>query len=105
VELFIAGIGPSEAELKEIALRHRLRDHIHWLGVVTHDKLPEFYAAADALVLPSHSEGTPTVLLETMAMGTPAIITRVGGVPDVVQHAENGLLFEPNESYARAFDR
>jgi glycosyltransferase involved in cell wall biosynthesis len=98
VELFIVGIGPSEDELKAIAHRHRLRDHIHWLGVVTHDRLPDLYAAADAFVLPSHSEGTPTVLLETMAMGTPAIITRVGGVPDVVQHAENGLLFEPGDA-------
>jgi glycosyltransferase involved in cell wall biosynthesis len=97
-ELFIVGIGPSEHELKAICHRHRLRDHIHWLGVVTHDKLPDLYAAADAFVLPSHSEGTPTVLLETMAMGTPAIITRVGGVPDIVHHAENGLLFEPGDA-------
>jgi glycosyltransferase involved in cell wall biosynthesis len=98
VELFVAGIGDCESDLKQAARQHRLRDHIHWLGVVHHADLPAFYCAADAFILPSYAEGTPTVLLEAMASGTPTVITRVGGVPDIVRHGENGLLFEPGDA-------
>jgi len=98
VELFMVGIGPSEHELKERARNHPLSEHIHWLGALSHDQLPGYYAAADAFVLPSRAEGTPTVLLEAMASNVPVIITRVGGVPDVVQHEVNGLLFDPDDS-------
>jgi len=98
VELFLVGIGPSEHELKERVRNHPLSEHIHWLGALSHDQLPGYYAAADAFVLPSRAEGTPTVLLEAMASNVPVIITRVGGVPDVVQHEVNGLLFDPDDS-------
>jgi glycosyltransferase involved in cell wall biosynthesis len=97
VELCVVGIGPSEAALKALANRHRLRDHIHWLGARPHDDLWELYAAADAFVLPSYREGTPTVMLEAMASGTPVVLTDVGGVPDVVRHEQNGLLFRPGD--------
>lgn len=99
-ELFLAGVGPSEAELKDRTRRHRLREHIHWLGALAHDRLPGYYAAADAFVLPSRAEGTPAALLEAMAVETPAIVTRVGGVPDLIEDGASGLLFEPDDSAA-----
>jgi glycosyltransferase involved in cell wall biosynthesis len=100
LEVFLAGIGPSESELRGLAGTHPFAGSIHWLGAVEHGALADLYCAADAFVLPSFAEGTPTVMLEAMASGTPAIVTRVGGVPDVIEHGRNGLLFDPGDDAA-----
>jgi glycosyltransferase involved in cell wall biosynthesis len=57
-----------------------------------------FYAAFDALVLPSVNEGTPVSAIESLAAERPVVATRVGGVPDVVADGEDGFLVEPGES-------
>jgi glycosyltransferase involved in cell wall biosynthesis len=46
-------------------------------------------------VLPSYHEGVPMALLEAMAAGLPAIVTPVGGIPDVLRHGVEGLMVEP----------
>src|SRR5437868_1273025 len=51
--------------------------------------------ACDVLVNPSLSEGVPNVVLEAMALGTPTVATRVGGVPDLIEHLTSGLLVAP----------
>src|SRR5207237_6913302 len=61
-----------------------------------------FYAAADVLVLPSHSEGSPNVLLEAMAAALPIVATSVGGVPEMVESNESALLVPSNDSPALA---
>ena len=55
------------------------------------------FASASALVLPSHWEGQPMVILEAMASGLPIISTPVGAIPDVVRHDVEGLLLEPHD--------
>lgn len=60
--------------------------------VGSRDDVQDFYAAADVVVLPSHSEGFPFVVLEALAMGKPVIATSVNGVPEVVEHLKTGLL-------------
>ncbi len=61
-----------------------------------------FYAMADVFVLPSHSEGSPNVLLEAMAAGLPIVSTAVGGVPDTVRHEASALLIQPRDPSALA---
>jgi glycosyltransferase involved in cell wall biosynthesis len=61
-------------------------------GAVT-DLVP-LYRKADILVMTSEDEGTPNALLEAMACALPVVATKVGGIPDVVQHRENGLLVD-----------
>jgi hypothetical protein len=51
--------------------------------------------SADAFILPSHSEGVPTVLFEALYTGTPSIFTTVGGVGDIVKDGEEALLIPP----------
>ena len=54
-------------------------------------------AAADVLVLPSHSEGMPNAVLESMAAGLAAIATRVGGVPTLIEDGQTGLLVDKQD--------
>jgi glycosyltransferase involved in cell wall biosynthesis len=54
-----------------------------------------YYAAFDAMILPSGNEGTPVSAIEALAAGRPVVATRVGGVPDVVRDGQDGFLVEP----------
>ncbi len=69
---------------------------ITYLGPRNHEDLLEWYQKASILVLPSFTEAFGIVLLEALACGTPAVSTRVGGIPEIVQNHENGILVPPN---------
>ncbi len=68
---------------------------LRFLGGVS-DMAP-LYPLADICVLASDFEGTPNVLLEAMACGLPVVATKVGGVPQIVQHGETGFLCGRND--------
>ena len=64
---------------------------------------PNVYAACDMIVIASlHTEASPIVLREAFASGRPVIATKVGDIPEIVRHRENGLLIEPGDSQALA---
>ena len=91
--LCMVGDGPDRPELERRA---------HELGVIRdtlflgyQEDVAPFYAAFDALVLPSSNEGTPVSAIEALAAGRPVVATRVGGVPDVVQEGQDGFLVDP----------
>ena len=94
------GDGPEEERLK--AARHRLglENQVTMAGL-QHDMRP-YYAVADAVVMPSHSEGSPNVLLEAMSAGVPVVATRVGGVPEIVTDEDSALLVESRNPEAMA---
>ncbi len=90
--LCMVGDGPDRAYLERRA---------HELGVVRdtlflgyQEEVAPFYAAFDALVLPSGNEGTPVSAIEALAAGRPVVATRVGGVPDVVRDGQDGFLVD-----------
>lgn len=69
---------------------------VRWHGVVRDRRvLSSLYDQASVLVLPSFSEGMPTVLLEAMGRGLPVVATRVGGIPALVQPGVTGWLVTP----------
>jgi len=64
---------------------------------------PNVYAACDMIVIASlHTEASPIVLREAFASGRPVIATKVGDIPEIVRHRENGLLIEPRDTQALA---
>jgi glycosyltransferase involved in cell wall biosynthesis len=99
-KLLIVGDGPErgavEAAIKTLGIGGR----VYLAGQIS-DVRP-YYAAADVFVLPSHSEGSPYVLLEAMRAGMPLIATSVGGVPEMVADKETALLVSPRDTQAMA---
>jgi glycosyltransferase involved in cell wall biosynthesis len=94
VQLFIAGRGAGEGELKALAARLGVAERVRFLGTLPQDRLRTLYSAANGLVLASVREGWPNVLLEAMACGTPVVVSRVGGTPEIVALPEAGVILE-----------
>ena len=89
-------------KLTRLIEKNRLNDHIIFLDFSPYSEVPKFLSASDVFVLPSISEGLPTVVLEAMATGIPIVATNVGGVPDIVEDGINGLLVSPRRPSALA---
>lgn len=90
--LLIAGDGPEEASLRELARARGVEARVTFLGAIKHDELRDYYGAVDILVLASSREGWANVLLEAMACGTPVVASNVWGTPEVVAVPEAGVL-------------
>ncbi|MBV9266145.1 MAG: glycosyltransferase [Acidobacteriaceae bacterium] len=98
--LMVVGSGPEQARLEALTRELDLSDKVIIVGQQS-DVLP-FYAAADVMVLPSHSEGSPHVVLEGMSFGIPIVATRVGGVPEILTDGETATLVEARNIRAMA---
>ncbi|MCK4413054.1 MAG: glycosyltransferase [Candidatus Eisenbacteria sp.] len=72
----------------------------HFLGARPHGEIATWLNAADLLVLPSFSEGTPVTVLEALASETPVVCTRVGACPELIDHGVTGLLIPPGDTDA-----
>lgn len=67
------------------------------LGFISRDALGEELRRAALVVLPTFEDNCPMVVLEAMAAGVPVAASRVGGVPDLIQHEVDGLMFDPGK--------
>jgi glycogen(starch) synthase len=82
--VLVAGSGPIEAELKARAAG--LGDHVRFLGFVPDEHLPLAYRAADLSIVPSVAlEGFGLIVVESLAAGTPVLVTGVGGLPETLE--------------------
>ena len=104
--LIYVGEGAKREELQERAKAVALTNRVVFTGHLPQRELAEWMASAYCLVLPSLTEGLGRVLIEAMAVGLPLIGTTVGGIPELIEPAVNGLLVPPGcpEELAAALD-
>jgi len=95
------GDGDLRAELERELASEIETGSVEFTGWVDHDSIPDQLSELRLLVLPSEpTEGLPTVILESMACGTPVLATPVSGVSDVVKNKKTGFLFtQINDDY------
>ena len=96
----IIGDGERRAELEAMAGQLGIAEATRFLG--WRDDMREVYADLDVVTLCSNNEGSPVALIEALAAARPVVSTRVGGVPNVVQDGESGLLVPPRDPAAFA---
>lgn len=96
-DLLLAGDGSHHDELKRLAADLRLESAIVFLGRVDRPRTVALFKGCSFFVLPSRHEPLGIVNLEAMAAGKAIVATRVGGVPELITHDENGLLVENND--------
>jgi glycosyltransferase involved in cell wall biosynthesis len=96
--LSIAGDGDIRyiESLKQIAIAKKIDQHISWLGFRQTDKF-EIYRQHDLFILPSHNENFGNVVLESLSVGTPVLLSKHVGLADYVSKENLGWVFDLNE--------
>jgi glycosyltransferase involved in cell wall biosynthesis len=100
--LVAAGIGSEQPALERRAAELGVGDRVRFVGKVAHDEVGWWMAAGDLFVLPSLSEGLPTVICEAMNVGRAVVATAVDGTPEIVREGRTGLLVPPSDPDALA---
>jgi len=91
--MLLVGSGAGSASVEKLVTDEGLSDSVRFLGY--REDVRNILQAADIFILVSHHEGSPNALLEAMAVGLPCIVTRIGGMPQIV--GEAGCLVEPGQ--------
>nr|WP_316643916.1 glycosyltransferase family 4 protein [uncultured Roseateles sp.] len=101
LRLALGGDGDLAA-VRTYASQLGLAESLDILGWVGEDDKRKELLRAEIFVLPSYKEGLPMAMLEAMAMAVPVVVTPVGGIPEAVQHEQQGLLVDPGQPQALA---
>lgn len=96
----LIGSGPEERHVREQVADRGLDRNVSFLG--TRHDVPRLLPGLDLFVLSSRYEGLAIALLEALAAGVPCVATRVGGIPEAVEHGTHGLLVPPSDPAALA---
>ncbi|MFN8168983.1 MAG: glycosyltransferase family 4 protein [Candidatus Nanopelagicales bacterium] len=102
LRLVVVGKGSQQEELEALARRRRVSRAVEFAGWLTEGGLRSVSAAADVAVVPSVYEPFGLVALEAAALGTPLVVADTGGLAEIVEHGETGLVFPPLDAAARA---
>ncbi len=89
--LILIGEGPDHKSSHDLAREYHMQEKVIYLG--TQDYIENLLACADLFLLPSSEESFGLAALEALSSKTPVIGTRIGGLPEVVDHNVNGLLY------------
>ncbi|HEY3441532.1 MAG TPA: N-acetyl-alpha-D-glucosaminyl L-malate synthase BshA [Paludibaculum sp.] len=99
-ELWMAGDGPDQSAAERLAFELGVHDHVKFLGKQNH--IEKLIPQADVLLLPSRMESFGLAALEAMACGVIPVATRVGGVPELITHGQDGYLEEVGDVASQA---
>lgn len=94
VHYWLAGAGEEEGPYRALAQKLGVTDRVHFLGPVANADLPQLYRAADAVVMPSVSEGLANAWVEALACGTPIVISDAGGAAELVSSPIAGRIVQ-----------
>jgi glycosyltransferase involved in cell wall biosynthesis len=96
--LHVVGHGPERERYQQLCTSLGIEQQVVWHGWIDLYQLPLYYSAADLLVFPGFSGGTPRVILQAMACGLPVVASAIGGIVDHIEHEVSGLLFPSGQS-------
>jgi glycosyltransferase involved in cell wall biosynthesis len=104
LQLRIVGEGPQRAELEALAVALRVAQRVAFVGAVPHALVPDELRRFDIFVAASRldSESFGVAVVEASACGLPVVVTRVGGLPEVVRDGDTGLIVEREDPAALA---
>ncbi|MFH1678491.1 MAG: glycosyltransferase [Candidatus Omnitrophota bacterium] len=111
ISLNILGSGSLRQSLDKMIADLRLQDIVKMAGEISNQELSLWMNASDVFCLPSLNEGWPNVLMEALACGTPVVATDVGGIPEIINDRELGILIPPKspemlaQGIKQAFDK
>ena len=100
VEFVFAGEGPTRADLEAEAARLGVEERVRFLG--RRDDVPELLAASDVVAIPSLYEGSPLAVLEAMAGERAVVASAIGGIDELIEDGQTGILFPPGDVDALA---
>ena len=95
LRLFLVGDNQLGTYVQDYLAANGMENAVVLVGAVSHQRVKIWMRFASAFILPSHSEGTPTVLFEALFVGAPSIFSQVGGVGDIVTDGQEALLIPP----------
>jgi glycosyltransferase involved in cell wall biosynthesis len=96
VKVVIGGGGPLKNDVIDFINQKGYHGKIQFVGLIPHEKLPEYLNELKLVVIPSYIEGLPTVILESMACGTLILTNPVGGIPSIIEDNVTGFIMENN---------
>ncbi|NJE05720.1 glycosyltransferase family 4 protein [Thermococcus sp. M36] len=102
IMLIIVGDGPLRKDLEKQINKLNLESYVKLVGAKPHHEIPLWINAADLFVLPSLSEGNPTVMFEALGVGLPFVGATVGGIPEIITSEDYGLLCPPKDPHCLA---
>jgi glycosyltransferase involved in cell wall biosynthesis len=97
LRLVLCGRDQMNGGLQEFARKLGVQDSVVFMGEQRPERLRALLEGCSVFALPSRRENLPLALLEAMAAGKPVVASRVGGVPEIVTHGDDGLLVEPGD--------
>lgn len=92
----LAGDGEVD-QAHQYVTDHNLQDLVEIPGWINSERKEQYLKTSNILILPSYNEQMPMSILEAMGYGYPIIATNIAGIPDMVEHGENGFLFAPGD--------
>ena len=94
-QFYILGNGNLERNLKLLVKQLNIDSNVVFIDMIPHEKMVDFYSAADIFCLPSIHEGFPLSIAEALSIGLTIVASKTEGIPEAIIENKNGYLVEP----------